>query len=168
MVLSANAQDLNSKGDNILGEYFSLKDGSKSKIGITKEADGTYTAQVFWVEKSLDANGNKRKDVKNPDKNLRNIDIDKVVLIKGLKYDADDKECIQQKVEKHKNIGDGNSLERVAKEENTGILKIYNIVANILHSVGNSYTNQVNEDSFCATITLNKKCLMYGVENSIS
>lgn len=82
--------------------------------------------------------------------------------------DADDKECIQQKVEKHKNIGDGNSLERVAKEENTGILKIYNIVANILHSVGNSYTNQVNEDSFCATITLNKKCLMYGVENSIS
>ena len=32
--------------------------------------------------------GNKRKDVKNPDKQLRNVDIDKVVLVKGLKYDA--------------------------------------------------------------------------------
>ena len=82
--------------------------------------------------------------------------------------DAEDKEGILQKIEKHKNTGDGYSLERVAKEENTGILKIYNIVTNILHSVGNSYTNQVNEDSFCATITLNKKCLMNGSENSIS
>lgn len=98
MALSANAQDLNSKGDNILGEYFSLKDGSKSKIRITKEADGTYKAQVFWVENSLDANGNKRKDVKNPDKSLRNVDIDKVVLIKGLKYDADDKEWTDTKI----------------------------------------------------------------------
>ena len=39
-----------------------------------------------------DKNGNKRKDVKNPNKSLRNVDVDKIVLIKGLKYDADDKE----------------------------------------------------------------------------
>ena len=92
MVVAANAQDLNSNGDNILGEYLSLKDGSKSKIRITKQEDGAYTAQVFWVERDLDANGNKRKDVKNPDKSLRNVDIDKVVLIKDLKYVAKDKE----------------------------------------------------------------------------
>lgn len=30
--------------------------------------------------------------MKNKDKNLRNVDLDKVVIIKGLKYDADDKE----------------------------------------------------------------------------
>jgi uncharacterized protein (DUF2147 family) len=29
--------------------------------------------------------------VKNPDKSLRNVDIDQVVIVKGLKYDADDK-----------------------------------------------------------------------------
>ena len=40
----------------------------------------------------MDANGNKRKDAKNPDKSLRNVDIDKVVLIKSLKYDAKRKE----------------------------------------------------------------------------
>ena len=96
--LSLNAQDLNSNGDNILGEYLSIKDGGKSKIKITKEANGTYTAQVYWVERALDASGNKRKDVKNPDKSLRNVDLDKVILVKGLKYDAKDKEWTDTKI----------------------------------------------------------------------
>ena len=96
--LSTQAQDLNSKGDNILGNYLSIKDGGKSKIKITKAADGTYTAQVYWVERALDANGNKRKDVKNPEKSLRNVDLDKVILIKGLKYDAKGKEWTDTKI----------------------------------------------------------------------
>ena len=98
MTISANAQNLNSKGDNIIGNYLSTKDGVKSKIKITKEANGTYKAQVYWVERALDAQGNKRKDVKNPNKSLRNVDIDKVVLIKGLKYDAKDKEWTDSKI----------------------------------------------------------------------
>lgn len=98
MAISANAQNLNSKGDNIIGNYLSTKDGVKSKIKITKEANGTYKAQVYWVERALDAKGNKRKDVKNPNKSLRNVDIDKVVLIKGLKYDAKDKEWGDTKI----------------------------------------------------------------------
>ncbi|MBQ8337266.1 MAG: DUF2147 domain-containing protein [Bacteroidaceae bacterium] len=85
---AAQAQEMNSNGDNILGEYISDRGGSKSKIKVTKEEDGTYMAQVYWVENELDKDGNKRKDVKNPDKKLRNVDIDKVVLIKGLKYNA--------------------------------------------------------------------------------
>ena len=98
MAISANAQNLNSKGDNIIGNYLSTKDGVKSKIKITKKANGTYKAQVYWVERALDAKGNKRKDVKNPNKSLRNVDIDKVVLIKGLKYDAKDKEWTDSKI----------------------------------------------------------------------
>lgn len=86
------AQNMNSKGDNIIGEYLYVKKEGDSKIRISKAADGTYTAQVFWVANALDKNGNKRKDVKNKDKNLRNVELDKVVIIKGLKYDADDKE----------------------------------------------------------------------------
>lgn len=85
------SQDLNDKADNIVGEYLTDRGGSKSKVRVTKNADGTYNAQVFWVEKPLDAKGNKRKDVKNPDKNLRNVDIDQVVVVKGMKYDAKDK-----------------------------------------------------------------------------
>ena len=91
MVLPSFAQGINDKADNIVGEYFTDRGGSKSKVRVTKNTDGTYNAQVFWVEKPMDAKGNKRKDVKNPDKSLRNVDIDQVVIVQGLKYDAGDK-----------------------------------------------------------------------------
>ena len=86
MVAPSMAQGLNDKGDNIIGEYMSDRGGSKSKIRITKNSDGSYDAQVFWVENAVGKDGKKRKDEKNPDKALRNVDIDQVVLVKGLKY----------------------------------------------------------------------------------
>ncbi len=99
MTLPVGAQSaLNSKGDDIVGEYLTDRGGSKSKVRVTKAADGTYTGQVFWVEKPYDDKGNKRKDVKNPDKAMRNVDIDKVVVFKGLKYDAEDKEWGDTKI----------------------------------------------------------------------
>ena len=88
----------NDKADSIVGEYLTDRGGKKSKVRVTKEKNGTYTAQIFWVEQPLDANGKKRKDVKNPDKSLRNVDIDKVVLVRGLKFDADDKEWSGAKI----------------------------------------------------------------------
>lgn len=97
-VCSSFAQDLNDKADNIVGEYLTDRGGSKSKVRISKNAQGTYDAQVYWVEFPLDKNGNKRKDVKNPDKSLRNVDIDKVTLVKGLRYDAEDKEWSGAKI----------------------------------------------------------------------
>ena len=99
MALPTFAQNtFNSKADNIVGEYLTDRGGSKSKVRVTKAADGTYTAQLFWVENPNDANGKKRKDVKNPDKNLRNTDIDKVVIIKGLKYIKEDKQWGDTKI----------------------------------------------------------------------
>ncbi len=91
MALPAVAQNINSNPDSIIVEYSTDRGGKKSKVRVSKNANGTYTAQVFWVENSLDADGNKRKDVKNPDKSLRNVDIDKVVLVDGLKYNSSDK-----------------------------------------------------------------------------
>ena len=98
MALPAVAQNINSNPDSIIGEYSTDRGGKKSKVRVTKNANGTYTAQVFWVENALGADGNKRKDVKNPDKNLRNVDIDKVVLVRGLKFDAEDKEWSGAKI----------------------------------------------------------------------
>ena len=89
--IPAMAQSFNENGDAIIGEYLTDRGGSKSKVRITKNADGSYDAQVFWVENPYDENGNKRKDVKNPDKALRNVDVDQIVIVKGLKYDAEDK-----------------------------------------------------------------------------
>ena len=86
------AQGINDKADNIIGEYLTDRGGSKSKVRITKNAQGTYDAQVFWVENPYEADGKtKRKDVKNPDEKLRNVDVDKIVIVKGLKSDAEDK-----------------------------------------------------------------------------
>ena len=98
MVCPIMAQGINDKADNIVGEYLTDRGGSKSKIRISKNAQGTYDAQVFWVEHPLDKEGKKRKDVKNPDKTLRNVDIDKVVLVRGLKYDATEKEWSGAKI----------------------------------------------------------------------
>lgn len=92
------AQGLNDKADNIVGEYLTDRGGSKSKVRVTKNAQGTYDAQVFWVENPLDKEGKKRKDVKNPDKALRNVDIDKVILVRGLKFDTEDKEWSGAKI----------------------------------------------------------------------
>ncbi len=89
--LPSLAQGINDNGDNIIGEYLTDRGGSKSKVRVTKNADGTYDAQVFWVEKPYGEDGKKRKDVKNPDKALREVDIDQVVIVKGLKYDPEDK-----------------------------------------------------------------------------
>ena len=89
--IPAMAQGINDKADNIIGEYLTDRGGSKSKVRITKNADGTYNAQVFWVENPYDKDGKKRKDVKNPDKSLRNVDVDQIVIVKGLQYDAEEK-----------------------------------------------------------------------------
>ena len=86
MAAPSFAQGLNVIGDNIIGEYMSVRGGSKSKIRVTKNSDGSYNAQVFWVENPNGKDGKKRKDEKNPDKALREVDIDQVVLVKGLKY----------------------------------------------------------------------------------
>lgn len=85
---SAMADDPNAAGDNIIGNYLVEHKGEKSKVKVFKNADGSYTAQVFWVQNRTEKDGSVRKDTKNPDKSLRNVDCDKILIFKGLKYDA--------------------------------------------------------------------------------
>lgn len=126
--VSLSAQNKNDNADSIIGEYLTDRGGSKSKVRVFKESDGSYTAQVFWVEKPLDENGNKRKDVKNPDKSLRSVDIDKVVLVKGLKYDAEDKEWGGAKIY---DPTKGLRVNATAKFEKDGRLKLRGTILGI-------------------------------------
>lgn len=87
--VSSAQESLNDYADGILGDYEVSHQGESSKVRVTKEADGTYTVQVFWVQDRLDKKGNVRLDEKNPDKSLRNVECDKIVLISGLKYDEE-------------------------------------------------------------------------------
>lgn len=90
--MSFAQNELNNNGDNIVGTYESTQNGDRFKAKIEKLKDGTYRAQVFWVENDKDEKGNKRLDEKNPDKSLRSTPADRIVLFSGLKYDAKKKE----------------------------------------------------------------------------
>ena len=83
--VSAQA-DLNARRDNILGVYLGEQHGDVFKARITKSDDGTYMCQIFWMENDREADGSKRLDTKNPDKSLRGVPCDEVVLFSGLKY----------------------------------------------------------------------------------
>ena len=87
-VFLAAAQDsgLNASAENITGTYYVSHEGENSKVRIFRDTDGTFTAQVIWVENSLDGNGNIRLDEKNPDKSLRNTPCDRIILIEKLEY----------------------------------------------------------------------------------
>ena len=89
-----NAQNvLNNSGDNILGEYYSKYKGEESKMSFTKNADGTYNCRTIWSKNSIDpATGKKKVDSKNPDKSRRNVPCDQILIIEGLKYNADKKQ----------------------------------------------------------------------------
>ena len=92
-ILPSAAQNaLNDKGDSILGEYYLVQNGDESKVRFTKNADGTYKCQIFWLKNDKDASGKKYLDEKNPDKSLRSTPADQVVLINGLKYNAEKKQ----------------------------------------------------------------------------
>ncbi len=87
--VSAAQDSLNAFADGILGDYEVSHQGECSKVRITKENDGTYTVRVFWVQDRLDKKGNVRLDDKNPDKSMRNVECDNIVIVTGLKYDAE-------------------------------------------------------------------------------
>ena len=97
--ISSFAQNtLNSKADNIIGTYLGIHDNEQFKVGITKQKDGTFTGQVIWLEHDKDAHGNKFLDTRNPDKSLRNIPRDQIVLFSGLKYDAKEQQWGDTKI----------------------------------------------------------------------
>ena len=93
-VFYANAQNSkNSSADSILGNYESIQGGQGFKVKFTKKADKTYKAQIYWLKEPNDPKTGKPKlDTKNPDKSLRSVPSSQVVLIDGLKYNAEKKQ----------------------------------------------------------------------------
>ncbi|MBO4341305.1 MAG: DUF2147 domain-containing protein [Bacteroidales bacterium] len=78
----------NDKGDNILGIYVCGTGKDAYKVKFVKLTDGNYRASICWVADPYEPDGSLSRDVKNPDKSLRDTPMDKVVLINGLKYNA--------------------------------------------------------------------------------
>jgi uncharacterized protein (DUF2147 family) len=74
--------------DALVGTY--LKADGKSKIEFFKSGN-TYSGKIVWLKEPNDDKGNPRKDIKNPDKSLRERPLMGLATITGLKYDGDGK-----------------------------------------------------------------------------
>ena len=90
--VTASAQaSRNNYADGIVGHYFIDYNGEQSKVRAYKEADGTYTFINYWSKNMYDENGNIYKDVKNPDKSLRNTPCNEMKIMWNLVYDSSKK-----------------------------------------------------------------------------
>ena len=90
---------LNDSADSVLGKYESVQGGDPYRVQVTKNADGSYKAQIYWLANPIDPKtGERALDKKNPDKSLRSVPSDQVVLIRDLKYKADKKQWGDAKI----------------------------------------------------------------------
>ncbi len=77
-------------GDDLVGNYTTVRNGVNSKIKIFKLSNGKYRAQVTWVDNLKKADGSIRTDEKNKDKSKRGVRADQIVLIDAIGYNAKD------------------------------------------------------------------------------
>lgn len=93
--LACFAQD----ADAIVGTYASVQAGYQYHAKIFRKADGTYRAQVIWIKDAVDpVTGETLKDTKNPNKALRDTPVDRVILMDGLRYNAEKNQWGETKV----------------------------------------------------------------------
>ena len=74
LCLPAMAQNtLNNSADNIVGTYSGKQGDDRFRARVVKLANGTYRAQVVWLEHDRDAKGNKILDTKiyDPQRGIR-------------------------------------------------------------------------------------------------
>jgi uncharacterized protein (DUF2147 family) len=76
----------NDLADNILGEYSGRTGQFHFHARISRSADGTYRADVIHVDNLVQRDGSILRDIKNPDKSLRDTPADRIVIFTGLQY----------------------------------------------------------------------------------
>lgn len=75
--------------DMIIGDYESVQNNNDYRVRVSKNSDGSFKAQIYWVKNAVDpATGKKWLDPKNPDKSLRNTPCDRIVLFDGLRFNS--------------------------------------------------------------------------------
>ncbi len=83
------AQAIPSNPDDIIGVYYVKHQKEESRVRVSRDGDDTYSARVVWLKDSLDKNGNKRLDPKNPDKSLRGTPCDSIMILWGVSFNPE-------------------------------------------------------------------------------
>ena len=89
-LLGAATTYAQSAADKIIGVYKVEEEGRQSKVRFTKCDDGTYQGQIIWLSEPNNADGSRKLDVKNPDPKKRMTPSDQVVIVYGIRYNAED------------------------------------------------------------------------------
>lgn len=132
LLLTIGLSAQNNKAGNIVGTYDCGTGIDAYKVKITEQSDGTYKGTVCWTADLYDENGKIKTDTKNPDKALRNVPMDKVVIFTGLKYDAEKQHWTGAKIY---DPGRGIRVKMTAKFEGPGKLVVRGTVLGIGESV---------------------------------
>lgn len=77
-------RSLNYKDSDITGVWFTKE--NKSKLEITKGPNNEFTGKIIWLKEPVYANGQLKKDTKNPDKKLHNRQVIGITVLNKLKY----------------------------------------------------------------------------------
>jgi len=81
------------KADDIIGTWWTFHDGKKSGQVEVFKKNGKYYGRVVWVADNKNPDGSSPKlDYNNPEESLRKRVVDGLMVLKGLKWDSDDKE----------------------------------------------------------------------------
>ena len=89
-LLGAATTYAQSAADKIVGVYKVEEEGRQSKVRFTKCDDGTYQGQIIWLSEPNNADGSRKLDVKNPDPKKRTTPSDQVVIVYGIRYNAEE------------------------------------------------------------------------------
>lgn len=75
--------------DNILGVW--LNEDNDAKIKIYKnEKDNAYSGKLIWLKEPFEENGSPKLDDENPKEELRNKELDGLIIVKNLKFNNDE------------------------------------------------------------------------------
>lgn len=98
--LQAHAQTRGGNADDIIGTYKAFDRGNQETLHLNfyKADNGEYEARIVWMEQPTDDLGKPRTDVHNPHSEQRHIPLSHLVIVRGLHYDARDREWVGGRV----------------------------------------------------------------------
>lgn len=91
-----------SQGADKIKGYWLTQDGD-SQVKIFKATNGKYYGEIVWLETPNEEDGTPKLDKNNENEKLRKEPVMGLRLLKGFKYDADDKEWVDGTIYDPKN-----------------------------------------------------------------
>lgn len=88
LISSLNTANSQEKADAIIGKWYTTE---KDMVTEIFKKNSKYYGKIIWMQEPNDKNGNPKRDINNPNENLRDRTIVGIMFIKNFSYDGDNK-----------------------------------------------------------------------------